>query len=32
MEEPRTFVDGRNALEPDVVRDAGLSYRSFGRD
>lgn len=24
-------VDGRNALKPDVLQDAGFSYRAFGR-
>ena len=31
MKEPSLLVDGRNVLEPSDVRDAGLSYRGFGR-
>jgi UDPglucose 6-dehydrogenase len=31
MEEPKVLVDGRNALDPDAAREAGLSYRGFGR-
>jgi UDPglucose 6-dehydrogenase len=31
MEEPRVFVDGRNALEPAAALEAGLLYRGFGR-
>jgi UDPglucose 6-dehydrogenase len=31
MEEPRVFVDGRNAVEPDSAHEAGLSYQGFGR-
>jgi UDPglucose 6-dehydrogenase len=31
MEEPKTFVDGRNVFEPTAVMEAGLSYRGFGR-
>jgi UDPglucose 6-dehydrogenase len=31
MEHPKLLVDGRNAYEPRVVRDAGLLYRGFGR-
>ena len=31
MREPRLFVDGRNALEPGLVRKAGLKYTGFGR-
>ena len=27
----RVFVDGRNALEPDVMARAGFAYSSFGR-
>jgi UDPglucose 6-dehydrogenase len=32
MEEPKVLVDGRNALDPQAVHDAGLLYRGFGRD
>jgi len=31
MEEPKVFVDGRNALDPAAAFEAGFSYRSFGR-
>src|SRR5215208_2040947 len=31
MKEPSLLVDGRNLLDPSDVRDAGLSYRGFGR-
>ena len=31
MEEPKTFVDGRNAFDPAATAEAGLSYRGFGR-
>jgi UDPglucose 6-dehydrogenase len=31
MEEPKVFVDGRNALEPVAALEAGLLYRGFGR-
>jgi UDPglucose 6-dehydrogenase len=31
MESPKLFVDGRNALDLRLVRDAGLLYRGFGR-
>jgi UDPglucose 6-dehydrogenase len=31
MEEPKVFVDGRNALDPAATLGAGLSYRCFGR-
>ena len=31
MEEPKAFVDGRNALEPAAALEAGLLYRGFGR-
>jgi UDPglucose 6-dehydrogenase len=31
MEEPRVLVDGRNVLDPAAAREAGLSYRGFGR-
>lgn len=31
MERPRLLVDGRNALDPAVAREAGLLYRGFGR-
>jgi UDPglucose 6-dehydrogenase len=27
----RVFVDGRNMLDPDVMRDAGFSYEGIGR-
>jgi UDPglucose 6-dehydrogenase len=32
MDPPKLLVDGRNALDPRSVRDAGLLYRGFGRD
>jgi UDPglucose 6-dehydrogenase len=31
MQKPPILVDGRNALDPRVVRAAGIRYRSFGR-
>ncbi len=31
MEAPRLLVDGRNAMDPLAVREAGLLYRGFGR-
>ena len=31
MEEPKLLVDGRNALDPQAVHNAGLLYRGFGR-
>ena len=31
MEAPKLLVDGRNALDPRAVYDAGLLYRGFGR-
>jgi len=31
MEDPKLLVDGRNALDPRAVHDAGLLYRGFGR-
>jgi UDPglucose 6-dehydrogenase len=31
MDEPKAFVDGRNAFDPRAAIAAGLSYRSFGR-
>jgi UDPglucose 6-dehydrogenase len=31
MREPGLLVDGRNALDPDSVRNAGLRYTGFGR-
>jgi UDPglucose 6-dehydrogenase len=31
MEAPKLLVDGRNALDPRSVHDAGLLYRGFGR-
>jgi UDPglucose 6-dehydrogenase len=31
MESPKLLVDGRNALDPRAVHDAGLLYRGFGR-
>lgn len=31
MAAPKLLVDGRNALDPQMVRGAGLLYRSFGR-
>jgi len=30
MEKPPLMVDGRNALNPRDVRDAGIRYRGFG--
>jgi UDPglucose 6-dehydrogenase len=32
MKEPRLVIDGRNALDGDAVRAAGLSYMAIGRD
>ncbi len=31
MELPKLLVDGRNAYDPQAVRDSGLLYRGFGR-
>ncbi|QIN85078.1 nucleotide sugar dehydrogenase [Rubrobacter tropicus] len=31
MDDPGLLVDGRNTLDPDAVRAAGLLYRGFGR-
>ena len=31
MEKPPLIVDGRNALDPQEVRAAGIRYRGFGR-
>jgi len=31
MEEPKVLVDGRNVLEAASAREAGLTYRGFGR-
>jgi UDPglucose 6-dehydrogenase len=31
MEEPKVFVDGRNAFDPASALEVGLSYRGFGR-
>ncbi len=31
MEQPRLFVDGRNAIDPVAARAGGLLYRGFGR-
>ena len=31
MEAPRVLIDGRNAIEPEVAKQAGLTYRGFGR-
>ena len=31
MKKPPVLVDGRNALDPQVVRAAGIRYRGFGR-
>jgi UDPglucose 6-dehydrogenase len=31
MEEPKVLVDGRNTLDPTLAREAGLTYRGFGR-
>jgi UDPglucose 6-dehydrogenase len=30
MRRPSILVDGRNALDPEVVRSAGIRYRGFG--
>jgi UDPglucose 6-dehydrogenase len=32
MEPPKLLVDGRNAVEPEAAREAGLLYRGFGRN
>jgi UDPglucose 6-dehydrogenase len=31
MEQPKLFVDGRNAIDPVAARAGGLLYRGFGR-
>ena len=31
MKRPPVLVDGRNVLDPQEVRSAGIRYRSFGR-
>ena len=31
MQEPKLLVDGRNAFDPANAREAGLTYRGFGR-
>ena len=31
MQSPKVLVDGRNALDPQAVLEAGLLYRGFGR-
>ncbi len=31
MHFPKVLVDGRNCLDPQAVRSAGIRYRSFGR-
>jgi UDPglucose 6-dehydrogenase len=31
MKKPPLLVDGRNALDPNEVRAAGIRYRGFGR-
>ena len=31
MDAPRVLIDGRNAIEPEVAKQAGLIYRGFGR-
>ncbi len=31
MMEPRLLVDGRNALDPEEVKAAGMRYRGFGQ-
>jgi UDPglucose 6-dehydrogenase len=31
MGPPKVLVDGRNALDPEAVRDSGLLYRGCGR-
>ena len=32
MEPPKLLVDGRNVVEPEAAREAGLLYRGFGRN
>src|SRR5215203_2499843 len=32
MEPPKLLVDGRNVVEPEAARNAGLLYRGFGRN
>jgi UDPglucose 6-dehydrogenase len=32
MRDPRLIVDGRNVLDPDSWREAGLRYVGFGRE
>ncbi|HLM76879.1 MAG TPA: UDP-glucose/GDP-mannose dehydrogenase family protein [Rubrobacteraceae bacterium] len=32
MEPPKLLIDGRNAVEPEAAREAGLLYRGFGRN
>ena len=31
MKKPKLLVDGRNSLDPDAARSAGLLYKGFGR-
>ena len=31
MDAPRLLIDGRNAIDPETARRAGLIYRGFGR-
>lgn len=31
MEHPRVIIDGRNCLDPAIVKAAGLAYRGIGR-
>ncbi len=31
MDAPRLLIDGRNAIEPEAAKRAGLIYRGFGR-
>jgi UDPglucose 6-dehydrogenase len=31
MKKPPLLIDGRNALDPEEVRAAGIRYRGFGR-
>jgi UDPglucose 6-dehydrogenase len=32
MRDPKLVVDGRNALDPNSWREAGLRYTGFGRE
>jgi UDPglucose 6-dehydrogenase len=31
MKKPSVLVDGRNTLDPQEVKSAGIRYRGFGR-